>query len=155
MHSETAGSAYLSDQTGLTAGARFQPDSLLSPQYFETVRGKTILEPEKRLMLAILEDAVDCFQNNILARSLKSRRLFQETKTWIVEMDGDWLFSFDNVCEALELNPAYVRLGLLQMMIPPLGTASELLDVSTRKKRETNESSARKKRLFRRQSSWR
>jgi len=133
MDSETASSAYLGDQTGLTAGAGFQPDSLLSAQYFETLRRKNFLEPEKRLMLAILEDAVDCFQNNLLRPSLKSRRLFQEAEKWIVEVDGDWIFSFENVCEALGLNPAYVRQGMLRMVLSTLGTASELLGVPTRK----------------------
>ena len=156
MDSETTSSAYMRDQTGLTAeeriGALFQPDLLLSAQYFETLRRKSFLEPEKRLMLAILEDAVDCFQNNVLARSLKSRRLFQEAEKWIVEVDGDWVFSFENGCEALGLNPAYVRQGLVRWMILHLGTE---LSKPTRKKRETNESSARKGRRFRRQSSWR
>jgi len=83
--------------------------------------------------LAILEDAVDCFQNNLLRPSLKSRRLFQEAEKWIVEVDGDWIFSFENVCEALGLNPAYVRQGMLRMVLSTLGTASELLGVPTRK----------------------
>ncbi|HTN70164.1 MAG TPA: hypothetical protein VMO00_03655 [Methylomirabilota bacterium] len=100
-------------------------------------------------MLAILEDAIDCFQNNLLRPSLKSRRLFQEAEKWIVEVDGDWLFSFANVCEALGLNPAYVRQGLLRIVISSLARGSELLDMPTRKKRETNESSARKRRRFR------
>ena len=39
----------------------FQPDTLLSAQYFDNMRRRTLLEPEKRLMLAILEDAVNCF----------------------------------------------------------------------------------------------
>ena len=120
MDSERASSAYTRDQTGLAPderiGALFQPDSLLSAHYFETLRRKTILEPEKRLMLAILEDAVDCFQNNVLAQSLKSRRLFEEAEEWIVEVDGDWVFSFENICEVLGFNPAYVRQGLLRWM---------------------------------------
>jgi hypothetical protein len=76
--------------------------------------------------LAILEDAVDCFQNNVFAQSVKGRRLFQEAEKWVVEVDRDWLFSFENVCETLELNPAYVRQGLLRWMIPPLGAESRL-----------------------------
>jgi hypothetical protein len=40
----------------------FDPDTLLSAQYFENLRRKTPIEPEKRLMLAVLEDAVNCFQ---------------------------------------------------------------------------------------------
>ena len=118
MDSETASSAYTRDQTGLTPderiGALFQPDSLLSTHYFETLRRKTILEPEKRLMLAILEDAIRCFQDNLLTRNVRGKRLFEEAKEWIVEADGDRVFSFENICEALGFNPAYVRQGLLR-----------------------------------------
>jgi hypothetical protein len=158
MNSERASSAYIREQSGLTTderiGSLFQPSSLLSAEYFEALRRKTILEPEKRLMLAILEDAVDCFQNNIFTQSVKGRRLFQEAEKWVVEVDGDWVFSFENVCETLELNPAYVRQGLLRCMPPPPGAESRL-HKPTGKKRKTNESSARKRRRFRRQSSWR
>jgi hypothetical protein len=157
MNSERASSAYIIEQSGLTTDERigwlFQPPSLLSAEYFEALRRKTILEPEKRLMLAILEDAVDCFQNNVFAQSVKGRRLFQEAEKWIVEVDSDWVFSFENVCETLAINPAYVRQGLLQWMISPQGTESRLRK-PTRKKRETNEAPARKRRRFRAQSSW-
>ena len=120
MDSETASSAYTRDQTGLTPderiGALFQPDSLLSTHYFETLRRKTILEPEKRLMLAILEDAIHCFQDNLFTRNVRGKRLFEEAKEWIVEADGDRVFSFENICEALGFNPAYVRQGLRRWM---------------------------------------
>ena len=45
----------------------FEPDTLLSAQYFDSLRRKAILEPEKRLVLAVLEDAINCFQDNVLA----------------------------------------------------------------------------------------
>jgi hypothetical protein len=120
MDSETASSVYTRDQTALTPderiGALFQPDSLLSTHYFETLRRKTISEPEKRLMLAILEDAIHCFQDNLFTRNVRGRRLFEEAEEWIVEADGDRVFSFENICEALGFNPAYVRQGLLRWM---------------------------------------
>jgi hypothetical protein len=114
MDSETASSAYTRDQTGLTPderiGALFQPDSLLSTHYFETLRRKTILEPEKRLMLAILEDAIHCFQDNLFTRNVRGKRLCEEAEEWIVEADGDRVFSFENICEALGLTlHMYVR----------------------------------------------
>ena len=67
-------------------------------------------------MLAILEDAIHCFQDNLLTQNVRSRRLFEEAEEWIVEADGDWVFSFENICEALGFNPAYVRQGLLRWM---------------------------------------
>ncbi|MGZ8522317.1 MAG: hypothetical protein ACXWX7_19470 [Candidatus Binatia bacterium] len=92
----------------------FQPDTLLSAQYFDTLRRKTRLEPEKRLMLALLEDAILNFQDNRFAHNSKHRRLFEEAEQWITTPGGDWMFSFDNVCEALGFNPEYVRRGLLR-----------------------------------------
>lgn len=91
-----------------------QPDTIVSAQYFETLRRKALLEPEKRLMLAILEDAVNCFQDNLLAQGGRAQRLFEEAEEWILEEDGDWLFSFANICEVLGLNRRYVRQGLLR-----------------------------------------
>jgi hypothetical protein len=31
-----------------------------------------------------------------------------------MEDDGDWLFSFANICDILGLSPAYIRAGLLR-----------------------------------------
>ena len=97
-------------------GSLFQPDSLLLEQYLETTRRKIVLQPEKRLMLAILKDAVSTFQADLFAANAKSSRRFEQAKDWISETDGDWVFSFQNICEHLGLNPAYVRNGLLRWM---------------------------------------
>lgn len=92
----------------------FQPDILLPAQYFETFRRKAHLEPEKRLMLAILEDAIDCFQDNVLAQGGRKKKLFREAEEWILAENNDWLFSFENICEILGFNPRYVRQGLIR-----------------------------------------
>jgi hypothetical protein len=92
----------------------FEPDAVLSAQYFESRRSKTLSQPEKRLMLAVLEDAISCFQNNVLARSGKSKKLFEESEAWILAGDRDWFFSFENICDVLRINPVYVRQGLLR-----------------------------------------
>ena len=92
----------------------FEPDTLLSAQYFGNLRRKTLLEPEKRLMLAILEDAINCYQDNLLAKRGREGRLFTEAEEWILEKGSDWIFSFKSICETLGFNPEYVRQGLLQ-----------------------------------------
>ena len=106
------------DRTSLTMDERigllFQPDSLLVAQYFETLRRKTLFEPEKRLILAILEDAINCFQDNLLAQDVRRSRLFHEVEEWIVEADSDGVFSFESICEVLGFSPRYVRQGLLR-----------------------------------------
>lgn len=92
----------------------FQPDTLLPAQYLETFRRKTHLEPEKKLMLAVLEDAVACFQKYLFSRDGKGRGMFREAEEWIMEEGGDWLFSFESSCEVLGFDPQYVRRGLVQ-----------------------------------------
>ncbi len=87
----------------------------LSPQYLETVQSKTHLEPEKKLMFAVLEDAVTCFQKHFVARDKIGMSLFREAEEWILlQGKGAWFFSFDYICETLGLNPGYIREGLLR-----------------------------------------
>lgn len=92
--------------------AIFQSDVLLAEQFFGNFRRRTYLEPEKRLMFAVLEDAIRCYQDNFISRSGKKKRHFEEVEAWMLSEDGDWVFSFENVCEVLGVNPAYIRQGL-------------------------------------------
>jgi hypothetical protein len=90
----------------------FEPDTLLPIQYFEAMRKKHLLEGEKRLILSVLEDAIECFMKCIDASTSKSQRLFREADEWIAHEDKRWVFSFDNVCDMLDINPEYMRMGL-------------------------------------------
>ena len=115
---ERANTVRTTDRTSLTMDERIgslcQSDSLLVAQYFETLRRKTLFEPEKRLMLAILEDAINCFQDNLLAQDVRNSRLFHEAEEWIVEADSDGVFSFESIYEVLGFSPRYVRQGPLR-----------------------------------------
>ena len=64
------------------------------------------------LMCAVLEDALKCFQHQLLPDSKREQRLAQEAEEWLFADDAGWPFSFVNICSALELNPERVRLGL-------------------------------------------
>lgn len=90
----------------------FEPDTLLPIQYFEAMRRKHLLEGEKRLILSVLEDAVECFMKCIDSSTSKGQRLFRDAEEWINLEDKHWVFSFDNVCEMLDINPTYLRAGL-------------------------------------------
>jgi len=46
----------------------FEPDALLPAQFYAAFRGGSSVRGEKRLMLAVLEDALDCFQKYAVAR---------------------------------------------------------------------------------------
>ena len=80
----------------------------------ESVYKKTLREGEERLMLAVLESAVEDFQKYVLARKPRGKKLFQEAEEWFLERDSDELFSFENICDTLQLHPDYMRQGLLR-----------------------------------------
>lgn len=90
-------------------GPLLQVDMLLTAQYFAAFGRERRVEPEKRLMLAVLEDAISCFREYISARDGRRRNLFHEAEGWILEENKDWLFSFDNICEALGFELKYLR----------------------------------------------
>jgi hypothetical protein len=69
-------------------------------------------QPEKRLMLAVLADAVSDFQKYATAWSGRGRRLFVEADAWFKSDSTDRLLDFENICEVLALDPSFVRDGL-------------------------------------------
>lgn len=89
-----------------------EPEILLPGQYFELLAGKSILEGEKRLMLAILEDAVSCYQKYASANRGRALRLYEEAEEWVFEENSPWVFSFESICYALNINPDFLREGL-------------------------------------------
>lgn len=91
-----------------------QPDAMLPTQFFQSLRSKGRFDGERRLMIAVLEDAVNCFMKQIHATDPKARQLFVDAEEWITAEDPAWFFSFDNVCQTLDLNPEYVREGLFK-----------------------------------------
>ena len=90
----------------------FEPDALLPAQFYAAFRGGTSIRGEKRLMLAVLEDALDCYQKFALATDGHALQLFEEAHSWVCSSDRGWFFSYENICEMLEINAEYLRRGL-------------------------------------------
>ena len=93
-------------------GSLFQPDTLLAEDYFANFRRKIPLEPERSLLLAVLEDGIRCFQENLFATSGKRRTLFDEAREWIFSDDDSWFCSFVSICTLMNFDPDYLRRGL-------------------------------------------
>jgi hypothetical protein len=91
-----------------------QFDSLAPFGNFEEHLRNNPLQPEKVLMVAVLRDAIDCYQRYATARERRRQRAFAEAENWFMEEDGDWLFSFANICTVLGLSPGFIRAGLLR-----------------------------------------
>lgn len=94
--------------------AVFQTDTLIPVQFHATYQSKVCLAPEKSLMLAVLHDAVICFQDNVKARDKRKRTLFLEAEEWILGEDSLYLFSFESICASLGLDAACLRQGLMK-----------------------------------------
>jgi hypothetical protein len=95
-------------------GSLFQPDTLLGEDYAANFRRKLPLEPERTLLLAILEDGIRCYQENLCASGGKRRTLFEEARDWLFSDDAAWFCSFVSICTLLNLEPNYIRRGLHQ-----------------------------------------
>jgi hypothetical protein len=71
---------------------------------------RAVLEGEQALMFAILENAINDFQKYFTLRNPKEKGQYHEAVAWISgNNNSDWLFSFDNICENVGLNPGYLR----------------------------------------------
>ena len=98
-------------------GSLFQPDTLIGEDYASNFRRKIPLEPERTLLLAVLEDGIRSFQENLFASSGKRRTIFDEANEWIFSDDDTWFCSFVSICTLLNLEPQYIRRGLRQWEI--------------------------------------
>jgi hypothetical protein len=90
----------------------FQPDTLLPSQYFDRIRRRASADGERRLMVAILEDAVDVYRTQAGARDRKRRQVFEDAEAWIESADKSWIFSYENICDVLSIDAGYLRKGL-------------------------------------------
>ena len=93
----------------------FAPDIILPEQFVEGARSDSYVSGEKALMLAVLEDAIRCFQEYFRTTRARPRMLSRQAERWIRTRDWNWPFSFNNVCEALGIDPDCMRDTLLRM----------------------------------------
>ena len=92
--------------------AVFQPDVLIESQYHSTQTRQLPLDPERVLLLAVLRDAVSCYQDHVGARKGPKRSLHLEAEEWILDRGRSNLFAFEVLCETLGYDPEYMRAGL-------------------------------------------
>jgi len=103
----------IKDNIEESAGPVFQPDTVLPSQFFAALRQKGFIEGEKRLMAAVLADAVDVYMKQAFTTDTRGRNLFLDSEAWLfTDAPGPWFFSFRNICDLLGLEPEYIRRGL-------------------------------------------
>jgi len=74
-------------------------------------RSMARLEGEKRLMLAVLERAVDDFRTYATVATGRGRWLFREVAVWF-DSAATGPVDFEGICQATGLDPDFIREGL-------------------------------------------
>ena len=87
----------------------FEPDVVL-PGQFTSVDGKGLKGGERRLMAALLSDGIESYIHQHSSNFPPPQGF--DASEWIETCDYAYVFSFDNVCEGLGIDPEYLRLGL-------------------------------------------
>ncbi|MCB0324908.1 MAG: hypothetical protein KDD69_15100 [Bdellovibrionales bacterium] len=108
----------------------FEPDVIL-PSQFLAPDERGVSGGERKLMAALLSDGIEAYIAQCAAEGFRAqtapkgrigdpshppiasrRRGKIDAREWVDTVDHTYVFSFDNVCECLGINPQYLRLGL-------------------------------------------
>jgi len=92
--------------------AWLQPDVTAA---VERRHGRIADGPERRLMVAVLEDAVHRFRKHAGAKSAEGKAILAEEEEWFFGAAEDGPFSFETICDALGFDPDYLRGGLRRL----------------------------------------
>lgn len=90
---------------------------MLPVQFAETAREGSVHQPERRLMLAVLSDAIVALQRRGARIPGFTRGHHDEAVRWLLSDDRRWPCSFVNVCEALGLEPEPIRRAALALRL--------------------------------------
>lgn len=89
--------------------------AILPSQYNDLVRRRSGgFEGERRLLWAVLEDAVGIYLANLRCATGRQRDEFEEVSAWFrpPKDQRSRLFSFETICELLEIDARLLRKGL-------------------------------------------
>jgi hypothetical protein len=87
---------------------------LLPVQFHDRPNSASTGEPLRRLMVAMLVDAIRCVQTKFDARQPSRRQDYGNARSWIFSSDEKPVFSFKAVCDALDIDASVVRKYLVQ-----------------------------------------
>ena len=88
---------------------RVQTSPLLPRSLFRFLRHATAGQGERRLAVAVLEEAVDCLDERQANSEFEGRLTRWEAEMWFESEDSEWPFSFKNVCFVLHLEAEAIR----------------------------------------------
>jgi hypothetical protein len=104
--SETRG---VFDRRQPSPGPEHELGTVVPVQFYDLIRRSAFLDGETRLVFAVLEDAVRTYLRLRDSRRRADRVEFAEVARWFEARTGAVPFSFEYVCEVIEINPASLR----------------------------------------------
>ena len=93
------------ERSDLSRWDPYDPEMLLLSLACERTRRA----PAERLLIAVLEDAIRSYVRTAHVKTGRQRSLFATTRGWIASRDRTWLFSFENICDVLDLQSDRIR----------------------------------------------
>lgn len=104
------------------------PDAagVILPSQFCQLAGRRQFSNEQRLMLAVLADAIYILAAWRPGGSATGRQRYLEAVQWVRRPGGRSVFSFDNVCDALEIEAGALRRRLAELRKNQLPSAARL-----------------------------
>lgn len=91
------------------------------PAEFDAARTSLTRSSEKRLMLAVMEEGIDCYLKYAAAKSAHGQNLAAEAEAWVETDNPHWPFSFDRICEVFGFDVELVRCALRARRVRALG----------------------------------
>lgn len=89
---------------------------ILPEQFFRPgAESFAALTGERRLLFAVLEEALHTFFRYRNDRSRRGQRLFNEVSAWFWSEDQQWLYGFESICQHLNFDADYIRGGLRRL----------------------------------------
>jgi hypothetical protein len=106
-------------------------NSVLPCQYNDMIRRPADPSSERRLVWAVLEDAIRCYLADRHSASPARRLAREEARAWLFDRGGDGPFTFEGACDQLSIDAKALRKGLktfgrtrvLSQVAPQAGSA--------------------------------
>jgi hypothetical protein len=112
-------------------------DNAVQELSFERLRRSTLRSPEGRLALAVLEDAVDCFQKYLYATRSRHRRFYRESESWLFADSRGTLpvdaFTSNYICDSLGIDRGAMRWSLMRWRDQQLAARANTHPLSARR----------------------
>jgi len=114
-------------ECGIFHEESLQPEAMLPVQFNTIWHGGRPITPERALVITMLWQAAHDLQKNRFAKRRRQQRLYIDAYKWVASEDRSWPYSFVNLCEAINVSPAYLCEELLNVSVRRRRPASEVL----------------------------